>query len=124
MSAFTLDRFVTRRGKRIAVDALPSDIRPNRARQREADLFVKVPLKWASAGVRALDVPQAFILIWLQHLAWKNKSATFPVPNAALARYGITRGMKRWALPKLEAAGLIKIERQSGRAMVVTLLNV
>jgi hypothetical protein len=120
----TLDRFVIRHGRRIAVETLPSEAQPSKARQREADLFVKMPLKWSNAAIKALGPPRCFIPIWLQHLAWKNKSMTFTVSNASLAKYGISRGMKRRALPKLEAAGLIKIERQSGRAMVVTLLNV
>jgi len=62
-------------------------------------------------------------LIWLLHLAWKRKCTTFGLSNTALARYGVSRETKRRALAKLEAAGLIKVERRPGRATIVTLLN-
>jgi hypothetical protein len=146
MSNLDLARFTTRRGKpkyitkdgktyaeregrlievEIMADAADTKAEAAKAKrdQREANLFGKVPLKWASAATKALGAPQAFLLVWLHHLAWVNKSATFPVSNAALARYGISRGMKRRALQKLEAAGLIKTERLPGRATIVTLLN-
>jgi DNA-binding GntR family transcriptional regulator len=62
-------------------------------------------------------------LIWLVHLAWKSESTTVCLSNAALASYGVSRETKRRALAKLEAAGLIKVERRPGRATIVTLLN-
>ena len=49
----TLAHFVTRNGKRIEVETLPSKPKASKARQREANLFVKVPLKWANAASRA-----------------------------------------------------------------------
>src|SRR5262245_37265834 len=97
-------QFVVREGKEIEVETLPSEARPSKARRREADLFVKMPLKWSAAAAKAIESHQSFVLIWLQHLAWKNKSLTFPVSNAPLARYGIRRWMKYRVLARLEAA--------------------
>jgi hypothetical protein len=119
----TLTHFVTRHGKRIEVETLPSKAKPSKARQREADLFVKVPLKWANAATRAIRSRQSFVLIWILHLAWRAKSPTFALSNTALVRYGVGRETKRRALAKLQAAGLIAVQRLPGRATIVTLLN-
>jgi len=53
----------------------------------------------------------------------EEECTTFGLSNTALARYGVSRETKRRALAKLEAAGLIKVERRPGRATIVTLLN-
>ena len=118
----TLARFITRNGKRIEVETLPSKPKASKARQREANLFVKVPLKWANAASRAIRSHQCFVLIWILYLAWKAKRPTFVLSNAALVRYGVSRETKRRALAKLQAAGLIAVERLPGRATIVTLL--
>jgi hypothetical protein len=106
----TLERFVTRNGKRIEVETFPCKAKPSKARAREADLFAKVPLKWADAATRAIGSRQGFVLIWILHVAWKNKSRNFAVSNMSLARYGVSREAKRRALAKLQAAGLIGVE--------------
>ena len=118
-----LTRFVARHGKRIEVETLPFEAQPSKARRREADLFSKMPLQWSNAATRAIGSRQCFVLIWLLHLAWKRKCTTFGLSNTALARYGVSRETKRRALAKLEAAGLIMVERRLGRATIVTLLN-
>jgi DNA-binding FadR family transcriptional regulator len=46
------------------------------------------------------------------HMTWKTKSTTFPLSNVMLARYGVSRDMKRRVLEKMEASGLIKIKRR------------
>jgi hypothetical protein len=68
----TLTRFITRQGKRIEVETLSSQVLPSKARRREADLFIKMPLKWADVATKALGSRQCFVLIWLLHLAWKT----------------------------------------------------
>jgi hypothetical protein len=50
------------------------------------------------------------------------RSQTVTLPSRELAELGITRRRKNEALPKLQAAGLIRIERQAlGRSAKVTL---
>jgi hypothetical protein len=122
MSAPT--HFITRHGKQIEVESIAFQAQPSKARRREADLFSKMPLQWSSVATKAVGSPQSFVLIWLMHLAWKNKSTTFPLANTALAGYGVSRGMKYRALAKLVDAALIKVERRPGQAIIVTLLNV
>jgi hypothetical protein len=118
----SLTRFETRHGRTFEVETLPSKAAPSKTRQREADLFVKVPLQWADAATKAIGSRQCFILIWLLHIAWKTKSTTFTLSNEALVRYGISREVKRKALDALETASLIKVDQLPGRAPVVTLL--
>jgi DNA-binding FadR family transcriptional regulator len=64
-------------------------------------------------------------MVWvlLQHVAWQTNSATFPLSNSVLAKYGVTREVKRRALAALESSGLILVERRHGRAPVVTLID-
>lgn len=120
----TLERFVTRNGRRFKVESLPPKDRPHMARKREAELFAKVPLLWAAAATKAIGSPRAFVPIWLRHMAWKSRSETFALSNADLARYGVDRQVKRRALKALTEAGLIKVEQLPGRATIVTLLDI
>jgi hypothetical protein len=90
--------------------------------QNKKDLFVKVPLWWIEQATQATRSPQALVCIWLLHLAWQAKSASFPLPNDRLARRGADRQAKRRALANLEKAGLISVERQPRKAPIVTLL--
>jgi hypothetical protein len=64
-----------------------------------------------------------FVALWLLRLAWKDHNKTVSLPNAQLEAHGIDRRTKRRALQELEAAGLIRIERRSRKAPVVTLLH-
>ena len=86
------------------------------------DTFVKVPLWWIEQATRATKSPQAFVCIWLLHLAWKAGNMTFPLPNGRLTKRRADRRAKRRALANLEAAGLITVKREDGKTPVVTLL--
>jgi hypothetical protein len=115
-----MNSYVTRQGERIAVETIKSDAKPNR---RRADSFAQVPLGWAAAAAKATKTPRAMVWVLLHHMAWQSKSATFPLSNAMLARYGVSREVKRRALATLESCGLIAVERRHGRAPVVTLID-
>jgi hypothetical protein len=86
------------------------------------DKFVKVPLWWAEQAARAVNSSQMFVCIWLLRLAWEKHSTTFPLANAGLAKWGISREAKRRALASLEKAGLISVQRRAKRSPIVTLL--
>ena len=68
-------------------------------RRNRKDAFVQVPLRWFEAATRATRSPQAFVSVWLLHLAWKAKSPTFPVPNGQLDQRGVE------PLRKVQGAG-------------------
>jgi hypothetical protein len=63
-------------------------------------------------------------LVWilLHYMAWKTKSASFPLSNTLLARYCVGRKTKYRILANLEKAGRIKTERRNKQAPLVTLL--
>ncbi len=113
-----LTRFVTRHGRRIEVETLPSKSAPRRPRVT----FAKVPLKEAAAAAKATRSQQMFVWIWLQYRAWWLKRRTFPVSNMALAEYGIGQDAKLRALRALEAARLIEVEWRGTKTPMVTLI--
>jgi hypothetical protein len=92
---------------------------PNKPRK---DVFVKVPLWWIEQATRATRSPQAFVCIWLLHLAWQAKATTFPLPNDRLAKRGADKRAKRRALANLEKVGLITVERRPHKAPIVSLV--
>jgi hypothetical protein len=112
--------YVIRQGERVAVETIKPDAKPIRQR---TDTFSKVPLGWAAAAAKATKTPRAMVWVLLQHLAWQNDRAAFPLSNAVLVKYGVSREIKRRALAALEAAGLIVVERRHGRAPIVTLID-
>jgi hypothetical protein len=111
--------YVTRQGRRIAVETVETGVIPNRRRQ--VDPFVKVPLQWAVAAAKATRTRKALVWLLLLYEAWKAKGVPFPLSNEKLARYGVSRETKRRALAEIEASGLCTVQRQHGRAPVVTL---
>lgn len=107
---------------RRAAATLPPQAARNKAHK---ETFIKVPLWWLEQVTRAVQSPQqAFVGVWLLHLAWKARCATFPVPNGQLGEYGVDRRAKRLALVNLEAAGLITVERPNRKTPIVTLVVV
>src|SRR5262245_45858424 len=115
-----MKNYVIRQGERIVVETIKSGATFSRHR---ANSFAQVPLGWAAAAAKATKTPRAMVWVLLQHMAWQNNGLAFPISNAALARYGVSREVKRRALAALEASGLIRVERQHGRAPVVTLID-
>jgi len=87
------------------------------------ETFVKVPLWWIERAAHATRAPQAFVCVWLLHLAWKTKSTTFPVPNGLLEARGIDRRAKYRALAALEAAGMITVDQRDRKTPIVSLVT-
>jgi hypothetical protein len=52
----------------------------------------------------------------------KAGRTTFPLPNGYLKKHGVSREVKRRVLLELETAGLITIERRTGKTPLVTLV--
>jgi DNA-binding transcriptional ArsR family regulator len=96
--------------------------RPRR-RSTAPGIFIAGPvdvawvLQAGRLGVKALLVG---LLLW--HLRGLKRSDTFKVSNMMAERWGVTPDAKGRALRKLEAAGLIAVERQGKRSPRVTLL--
>jgi hypothetical protein len=90
--------------------------------KKKQDAFVKVPLWWITEATKATRTPMTMVAIELLYAAWKARNMTIPIPNGRLAKLGVSREIKRRALQKLEAAGLIQVERQSRKTPKVTLV--
>jgi hypothetical protein len=119
----TNPRWVPAHGKEILVETLETPSM-KALEHRKQQQFVKVPLQWAADAANATGTRGAMVWILLLHMAWKTKSTTFSLTNVMLARYGVSREMKRRVLEKLEASGRIKIERRRKRNPIVTLLAI
>ncbi len=91
-------------------------------KRKKVEPFVKVPLWWAAEAAKATRSPTTTVLVELLYRSWKAKSLTFPLPNGRLNKNGVSRKVKCRVLRDLEAAGLIKVERRSGKTPPVTLM--
>jgi len=85
--------------------------------------FAVVSLPAAAKAFAVANCPKATLWLWLLHQTRKTGKCTVAVPNDALAKYGVSREIKRRALRQWEAAGLVAIARASRKTPVVTLLR-
>src|SRR5262249_5070527 len=98
--------------------------RPARASAPRAPLFIKGPLPaaWFRAAAalpgKALAVGQA--LWFLRGLKGRR---TVRLAAKALACFAVRRKPGQRGLAKLEAAGLVRVERKRGRSPLVTILE-
>jgi hypothetical protein len=115
--------YVVRDGRRIEVETIETGIGA-KTRRRQTNSFAKVPLEWAARAANATRTPQALVWVILLHMAWQAKGLPFPISNATLARYGVSREVKRRALTALEFAGLIRVERRHSRSPIVRLIDI
>jgi hypothetical protein len=92
-------------------------------KRKKAEPWVKVPLALTAKAAAATNTQKFMVWTWLLYRAWLTGSATVPLPNGALAKYGVNRKSKTLALRQLEAAGLITVERRSRKTPIVTLLH-
>jgi hypothetical protein len=92
------------------------------ARRARAAPYVKVTLAWATKAATATDTTKAMVWLWLVHRARLTGSAVVAVPNGALAKHGVGRKAKCFALRQLEEAGLIAVEWRPRKTPIATLL--
>lgn len=91
-------------------------------KRKKTELFAMLRLKRAAAAYAAMNCSKAMVWAWLMHQTRKTGKVTVAVPNGALAKWGVSRDVKRDALRQLEAAGLIVVDRPSRKTPTVTLL--
>jgi hypothetical protein len=84
--------------------------------------FVKIPMAWKDRlfEVGARNARTIMIGVELHALFFKAFRKPFPLTNTAMAKMGIDRHAKYRALVKLEALGLIKVERRPGKSPLIT----
>ncbi|MGE0766247.1 MAG: hypothetical protein AB7L90_07255 [Hyphomicrobiaceae bacterium] len=94
------------------------------AKPRRGERFLKgpVPLAWLEAAARLPGKSlHAGIALW--YAAGLARSSAIPLSNIAGGAFGLDRNAKYRALAWLEEAGLVKVERNLGRAPIVTILE-
>jgi hypothetical protein len=95
---------------------------PKQRRQRSTETFARIPHNRARALYRHIGGPAWILLIELDWLILKGGGRN-PVRLTSAVRE--TLGLTKWAqyrgLKQLEAAGVITVERRSGRCLLVTL---
>jgi len=111
------------KGGRLLVQAIEPTARQKKSAAKRQNEFARVPLQLAGEITKHTNTQSAMVWILLLYLAWKNKSATFPLSNTIVARYGVSREIKRRMLKKLETAGLIKVEWRPSKSPIVTLMS-
>jgi hypothetical protein len=120
MPAIDPKRVQFERGDVFQSSSAPS--KPPRPKPGAKFLRGPVPLDWLSSAAalpgRSLHVAMA---VWF--MAGLRKSRTVPVGNVTGLQFGLDRNAKYRALEWLENAKLISVERQVGRAPVVTILE-
>jgi hypothetical protein len=99
---------VERHGKRIEVEELDPPKSTRRSRKRG---FAQTDLDEAAELAKATGTQSAIVWVLLIYMAWKTKSATFPLPNGLLAQYGVGRWTKNRVLARLEREGKIEVGR-------------
>jgi hypothetical protein len=109
--------------RRVAELRAASQAYQAKRQKKNKELFVKVPLWWATEAAKATGMLKMLVLLELLHRSWKARSLTFPFPNSSLKKTGVGREAKRRILRDLEAAGLITVERRHGKTPMVSLVT-
>jgi hypothetical protein len=87
--------------------------------------FLKGPIPWSwhsKAGRLKGHALHVGIVLWF--LAGFKKGGTVTLSSSVLRDLGVTRESKYRGLKELESAGLISVDRHTGRNPVVTILGV
>jgi len=108
-----------------------SPVKPNSGNaphHKSGELFLRgpIPWNWLCAAAIASGQGSGFkVVVVLWHLSGLNhQSKTVKMSGKKLREMGVDRHAAYRGLKALEAAGLIKVERRSGRSPVVTIIGV
>jgi hypothetical protein len=115
-----MDQFDLEKLKLRPETARPAGAVPKRLR-KQRERFVQVPLTLIETLGRISRDKTLVVACLLLHEHWRQRGRPVKVPNGMLATLGVGRGAKRRALEKLEAAGLISIERRDNKSPIVTI---
>jgi hypothetical protein len=91
-------------------------------KKQKTEPFAKMPLWFAKAAADATDTPKMLVIVETLHQRFKTGRNTFPLRGTRLKKWGVGRWTKYRTLSELEAAGLIKVDRQRGKTPIITLL--
>jgi DNA-binding transcriptional ArsR family regulator len=91
-------------------------------KQRQEGLFLKGPIPW-NWLVRAMSLPgrSLHVAIVLWQLAGMRKSKSVPLSLSKMGSYGVSQASASRGLKELEGAGLVSVDRTTGRKSLVTI---
>ena len=91
---------------------------------RQTRRFLRGPIPWEWL-CRASCLPGAAlaVAVALWHLVGIKRAKTIGLGNALVTELGVQRHAKYRALAALESAGLVRVDRHTGRNPVVTLID-
>jgi hypothetical protein len=111
-----------RLGRPLDLATLPTRKRPPRPRKGQKFIWGPIPLEWlTSAASVSCSAVLVGLVIW--HLAGLKKSREVRFQYARAAEFGLHRSTVYRALEQLAGAGLVTVDRGSGRCPVVTILD-
>ena len=121
----TLERFVTRNGKRIAIETLPPRQAAKRAKRRKPfkSWFVQVPIYWVEQLEKygSAAVYQLANRILLEHHKRQLNGDEIILSGKVT---GLSRQARSWAIKKMVEAKMIEISQTGNEAVrVVKLLH-
>jgi hypothetical protein len=94
-----------------------------RPKRGEAFLGGPIPMSWIAAATRLSGRTwQVATALWFVGIRSRSKSATVALTPKTLARFHLSENAVRRGLSALAAAGLVIVERQTGRRSLVTIL--
>jgi hypothetical protein len=97
---------------------MPAKERLVRPTQRRRGHFMRMPYPWwEKLAIARANGPTVLLALHICYEHWRRKGEPFPLLNCAVP--GVSRGQKGRALAKLEALGLISVERRRHKAPIV-----
>jgi len=93
------------------------------ARAKRRQRFVKFPLEWADRLAKINCGPAWPVALYLLYHHWRAGGRPIPLSTVGLKEWGVASRSKRRALTKLEAAGLIRVERRVRKSPLVDVLE-
>jgi hypothetical protein len=110
-------------GKRKTRKQEPSAQKLPKPGKGEAYLTGPIPMSWIQEATRLSGRTwQVASALWFVGIRSRTKSATVTLTEKTRRRFNLTRQAVRRGLQQLADAGLVIVERQSGRYSVVTIL--
>lgn len=108
----------------LRLKARPLSPRTTPPRPRNGEKFIRGPIPWSwIASASQLPGKSAHVAWALWFAAGVHRSRTFPVPMNRIREIGVSRQAAYRSLQTMENAGLVALERGSGKRAVVTLLE-
>jgi hypothetical protein len=106
------------RAMRIDPQAFAHTTKPKKWRRQ----FVKFPWSWVDRLRDARHISTYRVAFHLVYEHWRNGGRAIALANAVMEEEGVERRAKWRALRELETLGLIKVEKRSRKAPLITLL--